>query len=330
MTHAFFKALLFMGAGSVIGAMAGNQSLDRMGGFRKAMPFTFVTFTIGALALSGFPLMSGFFSKDEILSYTLNRGGGFVVMGVVGYLAAAITGFYAFRMVFRVFFRSPVPEARELEQGHPHHGEPHNPATGEPEDKHVGFDGTEHHNAETTWTMKFAMAPLALGAVIAGYVADPGGDGHARELPRAHVRRLALHRRHAHRRLRVRRPGRGSIMAFLGIGLAFVIYMRRRELRLVIRERFDGGPHLPRQQVVLRRDLRRRGGPSHRRVRALRATVIETRFVQGAIVGGAVGLVRAGSSAARTVQSGYLRGYAALLVIGVTALGVYFLITAAG
>ncbi len=58
MTHAFFKALLFMGAGSVIAAMGGIQSLDRMGGFRKAMPFTFVTFTIGALALAGFPLMS--------------------------------------------------------------------------------------------------------------------------------------------------------------------------------------------------------------------------------------------------------------------------------
>ena len=77
MTHAFFKALLFMGAGSVIGAMSGIQSLDRMGGFRKAMPFTFVTFTIGALALAGFPLFSGFFSKDEILAYTLNRGGGY-------------------------------------------------------------------------------------------------------------------------------------------------------------------------------------------------------------------------------------------------------------
>ena len=58
MTHAFFKALLFMGAGSVIGAMAGDQDVDRMGGFRKAMPFTFVTFTIGALALAGFPLIA--------------------------------------------------------------------------------------------------------------------------------------------------------------------------------------------------------------------------------------------------------------------------------
>ena len=330
MTHAFFKALLFMGAGSVIGAMAGNQSLDRMGGFRKAMPFTFVTFTIGALALSGFPLMSGFFSKDEILSYTLNRGGGFVVMGVVGYLAAAITGFYAFRMVFRVFFRSPVPEARELEQGHPHHGEPHNPATGEPEDKHVGFDGTEHHNAESTWTMKFAMAPLALGAVIAGYVAVPGvtdtlekfleptfaDSRYIDDVPTDASEYADL--------------GVGSIMAFLGIGLAFVIYMRRRELRLVIRERFDGVHTFLVNKwyfdeiydAAIVRPIAAFG--------RFGRTVIETRFVQGAIVGGAVGLVRAGSSAARTVQSGYLRGYAALVVIGVTALGVYFLITAAG
>src|SRR2546423_7656349 len=83
MTHAFFKALLFMGAGSVIGAMAGSQSLDRMGGFRRAMPFTFVTFTVGALALSGLPPMSGWFSKDSVLAFTIHRGGGYVVLGVV-------------------------------------------------------------------------------------------------------------------------------------------------------------------------------------------------------------------------------------------------------
>src|SRR3954463_6192017 len=68
MTHAFFKALLFMAAGSVIAAMAGNQNLDRMGGFRRAMPFTFAVMVIGGLALSGVPPLSGFFSKDEILS----------------------------------------------------------------------------------------------------------------------------------------------------------------------------------------------------------------------------------------------------------------------
>ena len=103
MTHAFFKALLFMGAGSVISAMGGIQDMDRMGGFRKAMPFTFVTFTFGALALAGFPFTSGFFSKDEILAFTIDRGGWYVVLAIAGYLGAALTAFYAFRMVFRVF-----------------------------------------------------------------------------------------------------------------------------------------------------------------------------------------------------------------------------------
>ena len=70
MTHAFFKALLFMGAGSIIGAMGGEQSLERMGGFRKAMPFTYGCFIIGGLALSGIPPFSGFFSKDDILLVT--------------------------------------------------------------------------------------------------------------------------------------------------------------------------------------------------------------------------------------------------------------------
>src|SRR5687768_12257066 len=158
MTHAFFKALLFMGAGSVIAAMGGIQSLDRMGGFRKAMPFTFVTFTIGAIALAGFPLMSGFFSKDEIIAFTLNRGGLYTVLGVIAYVASLMTAFYPFRMVFRVFFGEPVEEAAELEHGHlVHHDHPENPATGEREDTDVGFPGPEHHIAEREWPMKAAM-----------------------------------------------------------------------------------------------------------------------------------------------------------------------------
>ena len=75
MTHAFFKALLFMAAGSVISAMGGNQSLDRMSGLRRALPFTFVCFLIGGLALSGVPPFSGYFSKDSILLFVAGRGG---------------------------------------------------------------------------------------------------------------------------------------------------------------------------------------------------------------------------------------------------------------
>src|SRR6201995_2315743 len=118
MTHAFFKALLFMAAGSIISAMAGEQSLDRMGGFRKAMPFTFICFIIGGLALSGLPPFSGWLSKDDIIGYLDNRGGGFLILGIAGYVAAFLTGVYTFRMIFRAFFGEPVPEARELMEGH--------------------------------------------------------------------------------------------------------------------------------------------------------------------------------------------------------------------
>src|SRR3712207_3202109 len=80
MTHAFFKALLFMAAGSVISAMAGEQNMDRMGGFRRAMPFTFACMVIGGLALSGVPPFSGFFSKDEIIALMFAREDWHVVL----------------------------------------------------------------------------------------------------------------------------------------------------------------------------------------------------------------------------------------------------------
>ena len=159
MTHAFFKALLFMAAGSVIAAMAGTQNLDKMGGFRRAMPFTFGCFVIGGLALAGVPPFSGFFSKDEILAYVAAREGWHVWLAVVGYIAAFITAVYTFRMIFRAFLGDPVPEARELEEGHLHHAEVHtNPMSGEVEDTDVGFPGPEHHIAEREMPMRAAMA----------------------------------------------------------------------------------------------------------------------------------------------------------------------------
>ena len=117
MTHAFFKALLFMAAGSIIGAMAGAQSLDRMGGFRRAMPFTFVCFIIGGLALSGMPPFSGWLSKDDILAYLDHRGGGFLILGVAGYVGAFLTGIYTFRMIFRTFWEIPSPRRSSLSTG---------------------------------------------------------------------------------------------------------------------------------------------------------------------------------------------------------------------
>ncbi len=326
MTHAFFKALLFMGAGSVIGAMAGLQDMDKMGGFKKALPFTYATFAVGALALSGFPPLSGWFSKDEILAYTLNRGGGFVVLGLLGYVAAGLTAFYAFRMVFRTFWGEPVAEARELEQGHLAHGEHMNPANGELEDTDVGFPGPEHTIAERAWPMKIAMGTLAVLAVIGGVIGIPGVTDtleHFLEPTFEDSRYAELH------------PSAGSewvglacgaIIATAGIAIAFQIYLRRPGSAERIRTRFAGVHRVlvnkyyfdELYDAVFVRPMVTAG--------KLGRTVIETDLVQGVIVGGATGLVRAGTSLARGIQTGVLRMYALLLLLGVAALTLYFLI----
>jgi NADH-quinone oxidoreductase subunit L len=327
MTHAFFKALLFMGAGSVIGAMSGNQSLDRMGGFRKAMPFTFLTFTVGALALAGFPLTAGFFSKDEVLGFAVHRGGGFVLLAAIGYLAAFLTAFYAFRMVFRVFFRTPVPEARELEDGHLAHHEPENPATGEKEDTDVGFPGPEHHIAERSWPMKAAMGPLAACGLLAGLIQVPGIDETLTKFLEPTFETSRFAHEHVSTGSAWRDLGIGGVLGLAGIALAWFIYLRRRELRLELRERFDAVHTFLLNKwyfdelfdLLFTRPVAMAG--------RFGRNVVETEFVQGTIVGGATGVVRAGSSFARAIQTGYLRGYALLLLFGVGGLALYFLIS---
>src|SRR3954451_12540888 len=177
MTHAFFKALLFMAAGSIIAAMANEQNIDKMGGFARAMRFTSVTMLCGGLALAAFPLTSGFFSKDEILAYAGARGGMYLIFVVLGYFGAFLTAIYTFRLIFRVLPGKPCAEAQELiETGHVHHAEPRNPATDELEDTDVGFPGPEHHIAEQSTPMRVAMGGLAFLALVGGLVQVPGVD----------------------------------------------------------------------------------------------------------------------------------------------------------
>jgi NADH-quinone oxidoreductase subunit L len=326
MTHAFFKALLFMGAGSVIGAMAGMQDMDRMGGFRRAMPFTFVTFTIGALTLAGFPFTAGFFSKDEILAFAINRGDFYVVLAIFGYFGAFLTAFYAFRMVFRVFYGEPVAEARELEAGHLAHGDPVNPMTGEPEDTDVGFPGPEHFVAEQAWPMKAAMALLALLSIVGGVVSIPGVSD---------ILEKFLEPTFADSRFHDTAPtdsaewlglALGGAISIIGIGLAWWVYIREPGTATRVRERYARVHTFlvnkwyfdELYEAMFVRPIATIGGFSRR--------VIETDFVQGTIVGGATGVVRVGSSFARAIQTGYLRAYALLLLLGVAALTLYFLI----
>ena len=110
-THAFFKALLFLAAGAVIHALAGEEEMERMGGLRSRLPLVYWTFLIGALALIGFPLFSGFFSKDEIIAAVfLSENGGWA-LGLIAVLTSAITGYYVFRAFFLTFHgESRVPD----------------------------------------------------------------------------------------------------------------------------------------------------------------------------------------------------------------------------
>ena len=326
MTHAFFKALLFMGAGSVIGAMAGIQDMDRMGGFRRAMPFTFITFAIGALALASFPFTAGFFSKDEILAFGLGRGGLYAVLAVLGYVGAFLTAFYSFRMVFRVFFGDPVPEAVELEGGHVAHGEPMNPMTGEAEDTDVGFPGPEHQVAERAWPMKAAMGPLALLSVAGGYLAVPGLTDVIEKFLEPTFRDSRFHDTAPTTGSEVWGLVAGGAIAIAGIALAWLVYRRRPGTAARLAERFPWAHRFLGRKwyfdelydAAFVRPAAWAGGFGRR--------VIEADFVQGTIVGGATGIVRVGTSVARAVQTGYLRAYALLLLLGVTGLTLYFLL----
>jgi len=116
-THAFFKGLLFLGSGSVIHGMHDEQDMYKMGGLRKYMPKTFITFIAGSAALSGLPLMSGFFSKDEILAHAFSFGGSYMILWAVGLISAALTAFYTWRMVALTFFG---PERFDHDHVHPH------------------------------------------------------------------------------------------------------------------------------------------------------------------------------------------------------------------
>jgi NADH-quinone oxidoreductase subunit L len=327
MTHAFFKALLFMAAGSIIGAMAGEQSLDRMGGFRKAMPFTFACFIVGGLALSGFPPFSGWFSKDDILGFLNQRGQGFLVLGIAGYLGALLTGIYTFRMIFRAFYGDPVPEAVELEHGHLAHAEvPRNPATGEEEDTDVGFPGPEHFVAEREIPMKIAMGLLALGATVAGALQIPGVD----DVVENFLSPTFADSRFAHTQLPTGSAWIGliigGVLSIIGIAVAAGIYLRSRGLASRLRERLH-----PVWLFLWRKwyfdelidALVVRPGALFGRVAE---SVLERVLIAGTVTGGTVGVVRAGSAAVRRAQTGYVRYYAAMVMVGLGAVALYFLI----
>ena len=329
MTHAFFKALLFMAAGSIIGAMAGGQSLEKMSGFRRAMPFTFGCFVVGGLALSGVPPFSGFFSKDEILAFVGSRGGWFDALYVLGYVGAFLTAVYTFRMIFRAFLGEPCAEARELEQGHLAHAEvPTNPANGEVEDTDVGFPGPEHTIAERALPMKVAMSLLAFGATFAGLLQIPFVDSViTRFLEPTFAESKYIHADPSDGLITFGLIV-GTVIALSGIALAYRIWVLKPGSAAAWRERFKPAYTLFVNKwwfdelidLLVVRPFAAFGNFSRR--------TFERVVVEGTLVDGTTSIVRAGSSAVRAIQTGFLRYYAALLLLGGAAVVLYFLIAA--
>jgi NADH-quinone oxidoreductase subunit L len=324
MTHAFFKALLFMAAGSVIAAMAGRQSIDGMSGFRRALPVTSALLIVGALALAGFPGMSGFFSKDEILVFAAERGGMYWIFAVGGYLAALLTAFYAFRIGFRVVAGEPCQEALDIEQGRLPHAEPANPMTGEREDTDVGFPGREHHLAEWARPMSVAMAVLGFASIVGGVLQIPGMTDVLESFFEPTFEESAFHDTVPTSSSAWLGLAAGAAMAVVGIGLAWLCYVARPGITARLQERLAGVHRFlfnkwyfdELQDALVYRPVVVLGG--------FGAFVFERIVVQG-IVNGTVAVVRGAGATVRGAQSGFVRAYALLLIGGFAALGAYFL-----
>jgi len=290
-THAFFKALLFLGSGSVIHAMSGEQDMRQMGGLRRRIPWTFWTFVAGALAISGIPFFAGFYSKDEILLATL--GTGHTVLFGLALFTALLTAAYMGRLVFLTFFG-------EFRGGH----------------------DAEHHLHESPWSMLGPLVLLALGSIVSGYALFPGAHGRVRlpevlqpvfRLPEEAVRPAAW------------LPAAATLAAAAGILIAWYLYLAMPDLRSPVKAAlrpalavfrakyfFDDAYDAFVRRVVV-------GGSD-----ALLWKRVDTRLIDGA-VNGAGGVTRALAEALRPVQTGFVRHYALLVLAGAVALVSYLL-----
>jgi len=167
-THAFFKALLFLGSGAVIHALAGEQDMRKMGGLKKELPITYWTFVVGAVAIAGIPPFAGFFSKDEILYRTYASG--HTVLWVVGVLTALLTATYMFRLVFMTFHGERSSLARASTHGD--HADPMDQVD------HADHKSSGTHLHDAPPAMAVALIVLAIGSVAAGWAGIGGRFEH--------------------------------------------------------------------------------------------------------------------------------------------------------
>jgi NADH-quinone oxidoreductase subunit L len=315
-THAFFKALLFLGSGSVIHGMHDEQDMRRMGGLRKVMPVTAATFIVGWLAIAGVPPFSGFFSKDEILLFAWNAGGaqGKALWGI-GLVTALLTAFYMSRQVFMVFFgeprwNDPLPadqatgSAATDDVGEAAHVEAHGTGDGE----------LKPH--ESPWLMTLPLVVLAVPAAIAAIINLPfTPDLHILE----HWLEPVLGENEAHlvvaTETKVVLAAVAAAVALFGILVAAVVYVRRR-VRAV-------EPAVLAHAWYYDESVSRFvAGPGTKVFDAI--TWFDAHVIDGAVNGVAT-LVRTSGRGLRHVQSGFVRSYALGISAGVVVVLGYFL-----
>jgi NADH-quinone oxidoreductase subunit L len=315
MTHAFFKALLFLAAGSVIIALHHEQDLRRMGGLRKYMPITYWTMVIGSLALAGIPPFAGFFSKDAIIeAVQVSTVSGHTYARVALTLGVFVTALYSFRLLFLAFhgeerFRHlPPAEAAAEEPGHDEHA-----ATGPPR--------------ESPWVVTVPLILLAIPSIYAGWAyIEPVlfGDffGTSIVIAPQHAGMATLHEEWHGVGAFIAHGFAGAPLWFAvaGIGLAWLLYIRRPDLPAKFQARAVALYALLANNYYIDRfnDWFFAGG--FRRIGGLFSSIGDRAIIDGFFVNGSARLVGVTSAFLRRIQSGYVYHYAFTMIIGVFAL----------
>jgi NADH-quinone oxidoreductase subunit L len=333
-THAFFKALLFLGSGAVIHALAGEQDLRNMGGLRKHLPITYWTFLVGTLAIAGFPGLSGFFSKDEILwkTYTTHWPDFHLMLYVIGLLTALLTATYMFRLFFLTFHGER--RADEHAGDHPEEEEPvRHPAHVARSTQHSA-PSTQHAHAlhDAPPSMAFVLIVLAIGSVLAGYIGLPHALGGANWIETfLHPAFLAPGAEHAGAEAvhgeagtELMLMGLSVGLALAGLGIAFYFWLRNPAVADAWSRRFSGVHRLLGNKYYVDEIY------DAAIVQPIR--IVSTSGLWKGVDAGVIDLsvngvglgVRAGSSSLRRLQTGSIRAYAASLFLGaVLVLGYY-------
>ena len=336
MTHAFFKALLFLGAGSVIIGMHHDQDIRNMGGLRKYMPITWITSLIGSLALIGTPFFAGFYSKDSIIEavgMSHLAGSGFAYFAVVA--GVFITAFYSFRMYFLVFHGEERFGKVHHEEHHvahadathdDHHAEAHE---GDHDEEEVSHD--HHHGLapgqkphETPWVVWLPLVLLAIPSAIIGYIAiEPmlfgGYFKDAIYIGENHEVMRELHEEF-HGAFAMALHSLTSLpfwLALAGVVSSGFFYLKRPDIPAAIQKRFQWIYTLLENKYYFDRfnDWFFAGGA--RGASSFLSKYSDRILIDGMIVNGSANLVGRISGVVRKFQSGYIYHYAFTMIVGV-------------